>query len=821
MAAESLPATAAGPSTSAGNASKKPRRQTTTGVSRRASLPETGGDADSTASSSSKRAPSKRKSLSNRRVVSDSSDSSEIEFLSDPPAPTQPTSRRAAAAAIGANIGDKGKGKQREGANPVSVASAESSVAVAAPAATGVGSKDARPSAAPSAAPRSQDMHASSSTATQPLKRKTSTSTVPGTASNGSRAAAVGAAPSAPADGVKAAAVGVSAGSASTLKRSAPSAPAPSTSTFRRPQPAILSSNQPASSSTKASHPATGQPHTVQRPTSHSAAPSSSAPVARRKSAHGPRDGAVDEEEAIVEDALDPGASSADPSSAFQSFVTRLTSFAASVKVQTGLSASQPLTGSSKPRKLSGLASADIRSGSWSALGSGAMGPGVMRSRLTDQAPVHSETDSDAEKIDDQEIIALPHPSGETDEGVRRQRRSYSPANKRYLEAAALNKALRQENKELRKQVADLSDTRAVEAAEKAELEAKATELAKERTAHAASRSAARLAEQEVDSLSKEVDVLKTRLRDAANTELFLREQYNSASEAARERAKEAMALEGNVQRLKKQLSLGVAQVKAYYAAQIGTHDGAVDTLRTQVALLQQQHQRTGDGIRDQAARVPSLEREVGLLRRTIADLRDSLAEAQEDRDLAESRVLELEDEARELVKRRHAQTAYVPESDLDDSDEDYRPPCSTPAPAAPSQAARLSDHSSDEDSPLSQLVRSSVEGVLASLDADLGTQPGPDAAPTDALLPFPSSSPSSSGSPTSSVVEMPSANEPAGQYHAIPSRAGLVPLADLHPSPNSVFGSQNGLLAPLEASGIFPAGTVSLQGLERGFGSQ
>lgn len=501
--------------------------------------------------------------------------------------------------------------------------------------------------------------------------------------------------------------------------------------------------------------------------------------------------------------------------------------FFVSVKAPTGLSASQPAVGTLKPRKLSvpSLSSTDVRSSnSWSAIGSSAAGVSVMRPRLTDQAkPVRSETDSDTEDIDDQEVVALPHPSGETDESVRRQRRSYSPANKRYLEAAAYNKALRVENAKLREQLTQLYDTQAEEAAQKAELEVKDTELAKERAAHAASRSLARQAEQEVDGLTKEIDLLRQKLRDSVDTEAFLREQYNTASEAARDRSMQNMALESDIQRLKKQLSVGVAQIKAFYAAQISTHDGAVDTLRTQVDLLQQQHQRTGDGIRDQAARVPSLEREVGLLCRTIADLRDSLAEAQEDRDLAESKVEELEDQARELGGgRRQVQTAYGPESDSDDSDAEYRPPGSTPAPAGPSQSARVTTDSSDEDSPLSQLVQRTVSGILAGLDADLESPPSPDAtARTGALPPFTSSSPSSSGSPAPTVIEMPSTVETAGQYHAAPSTASLAPLADLHPSPNSVFGSQHGHLAPLDEGGVFPAGTISLQGLERGFRSQ
>lgn len=446
-----------------------------------------------------------------------------------------------------------------------------------------------------------------------------------------------------------------------------------------------------------------------------------------------------------------------------------------------------------------------------------------MRPRLTDHAkPVRSETDSDVEDIDDQEVIALPQPLGD------RQRRSYSPANKRYLEAAAHNKALRIENAKLRDQLTQLRDTQAAEAVQQAELEAKANEVVKERTAHAATRSAARQAEQEVDSLKKEVELLRTKLRSSTSNEDFLKTQYDAASNAARDRTLQNIALEGDIQKLRKQLSLGVAQVKAFYAAQISTHDGAVDTLRTQVALLQQQHQRTGDGIRDQAGRVPGLERDIGLLRRTIAVLRDSLAEAQEDRDLAESKVEELEDQARELDgARRQAQAAYAPESDSDSSDTEYRPPGSTPAPAAPSQSVRVSADSSDEDSPLSQLVQRNVSGgVLAGLNGDTGSPPSLDEALAEPLPPFVSPSVSDSGSPASSVIEMPETQAveiTARQYQHAPSSEVLAPLADLHPSPNSVFGSQNGPFVSLgeSESGGFPAGTISLQGLERGFGSQ
>lgn len=456
---------------------------------------------------------------------------------------------------------------------------------------------------------------------------------------------------------------------------------------------------------------------------------------------------------------------------------------------------------------------------------------GSTRPRLSVPALKAASEDSEAEDPDDQEIIALPGPSGNMDDGIRTRKRSFTPAQQRYLEAALHNKALRAENGALREQLAALRDTRAQEALDKAELDQKKAELAKERAAHAATRAALRDAQGEVDSLSNDLDIHKARLRDATATETFLRDQYNTASEAARSRAVEANKSDADNQRLQKQLTHGVAQVREFYTAQIDTHDGAVDTLRAQVELLQKQHQRTGDDVRDKAALVPGLQREVAAMRRRIADLSDAVAEAQEDRDLAEAALERLEDER---LARLPSQAGFAPETDSDDSDAEYRPPGSTPAPAAPTAyqvpVEPPSDDSSDEDSPLSQVVQRA--GVAAPAEPALeivdnvaqlnAASPSGNLDATLAPLPPLDTALSPSPSPALSLIEMPPF-EPSGQYHAgAPSGPnGLVPLAGLHPSPNSAFGTQTSVPLALDDGQLFPEGTVSLQGLERAFGQE
>lgn len=258
--------------------------------------------------------------MSNSRVVSDSdSDEDEITFLSSVPAPiigvSTSTSRAATTATkdatVDANSGAQSKGKQREGTDAGRPPPVRSSAAVATPVVVNHGGpKLTRPDVAPPAAPRLPTAQGPRLVSSQPSQKNNPITIGPIAAVNGSGA---GSARTSVAQTNAIPVVSAIAAASVPQRRPAPSAPAPLVLVSQRVQPAPSLSTQPSSSqaaSLGAKREAAGQQHKSQRPVSNATASSASAPGVSRQSVHRPHNKHIDDEEAMVEDALDPSPSS-------------------------------------------------------------------------------------------------------------------------------------------------------------------------------------------------------------------------------------------------------------------------------------------------------------------------------------------------------------------------------------------------------------------------------------------------------------------------------------------------------------------------------
>lgn len=456
--------------------------------------------------------------------------------------------------------------------------------------------------------------------------------------------------------------------------------------------------------------------------------------------------------------------------------------------------------------------------------------PHSPRGRLTDPKPV-----LDAEDLSDQEIIALPGPSGDTDEGIPRRRSSQSPTRKKqlekkYLETAELNRKYRLEIAELKA----ARDATAPELERRAELVMeKEDEIRKHKKDHAETRRVLQVVEGQVELLEKQLAAEKRRLEEARSTEQLLRDLHESGVQNAREQQQEIQDAHARIRKLNGQLQDGINQVRAFYETKIKSDAGQVEVARNQLKLFQDQHQRTGDAVRDKAALVPGLQSEIAVQRRTLSTLREQLSEAREDRDVAEARVERLEDEKRNRAGGAPS-SSYAFESDSDDSGSDYRPP-GTGTVAAVKVDAPVSrelsnalDDDDDEESPLSLLLSQQPSNDLIGVQAKTygGDSPLSAGATSDMAILMDRFN-SRSTSPTSSLLEID--NDVSVVSHPPPAPLARIStptipsiLGDLHPSPNSVFGSQNHAHPPLPSTsqdGVFPAGTANLQALHLDFG--